>query len=680
MQHRGQKMKKILLALMAVLYATVAMADSVLIIDAGYSTVTANVKGRIEAAGHTTTVTTDVSQIPTATGTYQQVWDLRYSAALTAGEQTNYQAFVTAGGFAYFVTENPGCCMSRNNSVAALITALGGGATTIGANFNTAADVESNVNTTYMTSGITVNYAAVSAIVNSQGIPLISDGTGDVSGMSWIGRAGNLGQGVTGTIVTVADTNWLDSSRFSTAQGATVAQQQNVTALDDIIRGIVAGTVAGTISANGNGAGSQQQNQAPTVVSTAPGTPRVTSSAANGTATTSLSSTRGTTVNLSNVTTAPTTYVASARDAAVKNTKTIEVTRTTTVVGTTPRTTVVTATTPVTTVTTTTTPRTTTTVTTPVTVTTYSDGSTTSADGTPVTTTSTTNVVTQTSSTTNEVITTTVRDNIVQSASSDQKASVSAAGLKDALAVRRFNPFLVDAISTKDGAWATPLMGYAKTGDGSFRTSSIGFGAQKTVDENTFGIAGTFGKSDSNGFQNSTSNSDTYGATAYVLSRQSDVWVKGSVGFNSSEYSTVTSIPIFALTNSSKVKANNYYADLTFYTAQEYYGFRPLAGVIMNDSKISAAQESGSALLSTLPEKGSSFEARPYAGIRYDIDDVFGLETRVTHSRDFGTVAQVRASAKVEIVKDAYIELTAGADKGSNYTGAVGMIGLKINF
>ena len=72
-----------------------------------------------------------------------------------------------------------------------------------------------------------------------------------------------------------------------------------------------------------------------------------------------------------------TVYTASARDAAAKNVKTIEVTRITTVVGTTPRTTVNTATTPVTTVVTTTTPRTTTTVTTPVTVTTYSDGSTT---------------------------------------------------------------------------------------------------------------------------------------------------------------------------------------------------------------------------------------------------------------------------------------------------------------
>ena len=614
-------MKRVFLALIAVLYATVAIADSVLIIDAGYSTVTANVKGRLEAAGHTATVTTDISLIPTNKNTYQQVWDLRYSAALTSAEQTSYTSFVTNGGFAYFVTENPGCCMARNNSVAALITALGGGATTIGANYNTAADVESNVNTKYMTSGITVNYAAVSTIINSQGIPLISDSNGEVSGMSWIGRAGALGSGVTGTIVTVADTNWLDNVRFSTAQGATLAQQQNVTALDDIIRGIVAGTVSGTISANGNGngVGANAPPPPPTVISTAAGPNAITSATTYGTATTSIQ----------------------VVDGRVNGANTFKITRTKTPYTTTPFTNTVT--------------------TTPSTVTTYSDGSHVTTNGTPVV-----------SSTAGTVV------SVGQSTS--ESASVSAVGLKDSLAVRRFNPFLVDAITTKDGAWATPLMGYAKTGDGSFRTSSIGFGAQKTVDENTFGIAGTFGKSNSNGFQNSKSDSDTYGATAYVLSRQSDVWVKGSVGFNSSEYSTVTSIPTFALTNSSKVKANNYYADLTFYTAQEYYGFRPLAGVTMNSSKISAAQESGSPLLSTLPEKGSTFEARPYAGIRYDIDDVFGIETRVTRSKDFGTVGQVRASAKVEIVKDAYIELTAGADKSSSYTGAVGMIGLKINF
>jgi len=267
-------MKKFLRGLLAGLALTVgisiAHADQVLVIDAGYSTVTQNVTGRLQAAGHTVTVTTNTSLVPTATGTYQQVWDLRYSAALTSGEITNYTSFVTAGGFAYFVTENPGCCMTRNNSVAALITGLGGGSTQIGPGW--ANNVESNVNTTYMTSGITVNYAAVAAIVNSQGIPLIKDSANMVSGMSWIGRAGDLGTGVLGTIVTVADTNWLDSTRF--AVGGTSAQTQNVQALDDIIRGIVAGTVGGTITAQGNGAAAsngaaqQQAQQTPPPPST----------------------------------------------------------------------------------------------------------------------------------------------------------------------------------------------------------------------------------------------------------------------------------------------------------------------------------------------------------------------------------------------------------------------------
>ena len=176
-------MKKIFAALVALFaFVTFAHADSVLVIDAAYSNVTQNVKGRLEAAGHTVTVTTDVSLIPTSKSTYQQVWDLRYSAALTSTEQTNYQSFITNGGFAYFVTENPGCCMARNNSVAALVTALGGGSTQIGPGW--ANNVETNMNTKYMTNGITVNYAAVAAIVNSQGIPLIQDSSGAVSGMS----------------------------------------------------------------------------------------------------------------------------------------------------------------------------------------------------------------------------------------------------------------------------------------------------------------------------------------------------------------------------------------------------------------------------------------------------------------------------------------------------------------
>lgn len=618
-------MKRVLAAI-AMLFALIipAYADSVLVIDAQYDQVTNNVKGRLEAAGHTVTITTDVSQIPTATSTYQQVWDLRYSAALTAGEQTAYQTYVTNGGFAYFVTENPGCCQARNNSVAALITNLGGGTTTIGANYAMTNNVSSNVNTTYMTAGITVNYAAVSAIVNSQGIPLISDGNGAVSGMSWIGRAGALGQGVTGTIVTVADTNWLDSTRFNTS--GTTAQQQNVTALDDIIRGIVAGTVAGTISASGNGAGATNGNSGtpsppppPTIVSTAAGPNNIVSTTTYGNA----------------------TVVTQVVDARTNAGKTFKITRSKTPI--------------------TTTPFTNTIVTTPSTVDTYSDGSVVTTNGTPVTTSTTGNVVT-----------------IGQTTS--ESASVSAVGLSDAMAVSRFNPFLVDVLSTKDGAWATPIMGYAKTGDGSFRTSALGFGAQSTVDENTFGIAGTFSKANSNGFLNTTSESDTYGATVYVLSKQSDIWVKAAVGFGVSEYNTTTSLPIFALSNSNKVKATNYYADVTFYSSTDYAGFRPLIGATAVNSVIGSTSESGSPLLSTLPQDNKIFEVRPYAGIRYDFDESIGIETRVTRSKDFNTVGQVRLNAKYEVFKDVFINATAGFDKSSNYTAAVGMVGLKVNF
>ena len=305
-------------------------------------------------------------------------------------------------------------------------------------------------------------------------------------------------------------------------------------------------------------------------------------------------------------------------------------------------------------------PFTITTVTTPHTTQTYSDGSTVTTNGNQVTTTQNGATIT-----------------VGQPAS--QTASVSSIALKDALAVNRFNPFLVDVLSTKDGAWATPSMGYAKAG-GSFRTSSLGFGAQKTVDENTFGIAGTFGKSNSHGYLNSTTETDSYGASAYVLSKQSGIWVKGSVGFGVSEYNTATSLPIFALSNSNKVKTKNYYADLTFYSSIEYLGLRPLVGVTVVNSTISSKSETGSVLLSTLPQDDRVIEARPYAGIRYDFNDFIGLETRVTRSRDFNTVGQVRLSAKHEVFKDVFFDITAGFDKSSNYTAAVGMVGLKVNF
>lgn len=612
-------MKKIMAAFVALFaFVSVANADSVLVIDAQYDQVTNNVKGRLEAAGHTVTITTDTSTIPTGTGTYQQVWDLRYSASLTSGEQTNYQSFITAGGFAYFVTENPGCCMARNNSVAALITALGGGTTQIGPGW--ANNVETNMNTTYMTNGLTVNYAAVAAIVNSQGIPLISDGSGAVSGMSWIGRAGALNSGVLGTIVTVADTNWLDAARFSTS--GTTEQQQNVTALDDIIRGIVAGTVGGTISASGNGAAASNGGGTPpppTVVSTAAGPNAIVSTTTYGNA----------------------TVVTQVVDSRTNGANTFKITRTKTPITTTPFTNTVT--------------------TTPSTVTTYSDGSTVTTNGTPTTSSTTGNVVT-----------------IGQPTSESQ--TVSATATRDAIRARNMNPFLVDPLSTRDGVWASPFYRSTRSG-GNVTAQGASAGWQSTVDNNSFGFALSGDRGSVNGLPGSTSNIESYSGTAYVLIRDDMLWYKASLGYGRSTYLTKTEIPVFALTNTSQIRQNNIYADFGIYSAETFADFRPLAGVIVNRSEISGV-ESGSLLLSTLPPNSTETKVMPYIGTRYELSKEFALEFRAIQTPDYKTVLSNRGVVSGNITEDISVNATIGFDKSikEKYNNFYGMVGLKVTF
>jgi len=102
--------------------------------------------------------------------------------------------------------------------------------------------------------------------------------------------------------------------------------------------------------------------------------------------------------------------------------------------------------------------------------------------------------------------------------------------------------------------------------------------------------------------------------------------------------------------------------------------------LLMKILSYSSKAQSGSPLLSTLPGHDRVIEARPYAGIRFDIDQTFGIETRVTQSKDFKTVGQARLTANHEVFKDVFFNVQGGFDKGSGYTAAVGMVGLKINF
>ena len=132
-------------------------------------------------------------------------------------------------------------------------------------------------------------------------------------------------------------------------------------------------------------------------------------------------------------------------------------------------------------------------------------------------------------------------------------------------------------------------------------------------------------------------------------------------------------LPIY----NTSAKQNNIYADATLYSAATYYGFRPLIGITVNKSDVSSSYN-GSSLLNTTPN--SNTRTTPYIGARYEITDDIALEGRVSQSQDFRTVGSLRATAKTQVFDNTYLELSAGVDRGSGYTAAVGMVGLRINF
>jgi len=622
-------MKRIITTILLCLSFT-ALADQVLVVDPNYAGVAGAVTGRLQAAGHTVTTTTSA---PTSLTGYQQVWDLRYSAALTTSETTLYNTFVRSGGFAYFVTENPGCCMARNNSVAALVTALGGGSTQIGPGW--ANNVETNMNTTYMTSGLTVNYAAVAAIVNSQGIPLISDSSGAVSGMSWIGRAGALEAGVTGTIVTVADINWLDSTRFGTTGSQTTAQLQNQQALDDIIRGIVAGTVAGTISAGGNGAGASNGNtgsSAPTITSENTNNVVVTTTT-RGSSTDVVATAFGAGVSTStDVRGTPVSVTTETRARGTQTTRNLSVNQTFTTVTTTPVTTTTVINTPFTTTTTTTTPVTVTTTTTPVTITNYSDNTTVTTTGTAVVTTTTTNEVvsssrngtgTTTSSVSwNDVITNAVTN--TYSTRVDQLEKLQRANLA---ANSWLDSRVTDRQHVKDGRFAgdeeftsyvTLENSRSGVSDGySSAGNRIGVGVDYRAkhnwivgaqyNRNTSVLSGDIG--------GGSTTKDHFGLySLYTL----DNWLfKNDVGFAHNRYDTNYSIPELGLKNSLTMYGVDNWASARVYTP-DVYGVRPFIGGRLEKNRASGATSTGSELTSITYDPLSSLHYNREIGINID--------------------------------------------------------------
>lgn len=364
--------------------------------------------------------------------------------------------------------------------------------------------------------------------------------------------------------------------------------------------------------------------------------------------------------------------------ASANNGKTVDVTRTIVTTRTTPINTTTPWVTPILVTVTTVTPVTTTVTTTPVTYIKDANGVILNTIyGTPVTTTTSTNQTTTSTSTSSDTTFISANTMEVLTSSASSTKSASSAGITDAMKDARTNPFIVDALSTKDGAWVSPSASRTTT-TGRMNAKTISGGWQQTG-EATAGFAFSATNSDSAGYVNNRTTGESYSAVLYALSKQDYAWIKGTVGMSKGVYTSSVTIPEFGLSGRSKAAQTNTYADLTVYAADTLWGFRPLVGATLVRSSISNAWDTN-LLLATAPAAKTTMQVNPYVGLRYDFNDNIAIEARDTQTRDFGNVKSIKGIVKEKLTDDISVNASISYAKGNRYTNTTGMVGLDWRF
>ena len=477
------------------------------------------------------------------------------------------------------------------------------------------------------------------------------------------------------TVTTYNDTVTTTVTPYTTT---TTTTPTTVTTYSDGTTQTTNGSPVTSTSSSSTTTTSTAQGGVQSVATTAPvvGAPVVT----RGTTVTTEADTFGATTVTNSAVRGTTVVTSSYVDHSAKDTKTITVTRDTTTVRTTPVNTTYVYTTPVTMTYTAVTPITTTVTTTP--TTTVVDGS-----GNVISVTAAGPGVDTATNTTETVVTTATRNDVAHivvpsvdrtSSTSSRSASVSATGISDVFKASRTNPFIVDALSTKDGSWVTPGV-YRTTTTGRMTGNTLSGGYQNTVDNNSAGFAFNVSNADSAGFVNTRSNMESYSGVIYLLSKQDHVWIKTSVGMGRDIVTSTANIPDFGITGTSKASQVNTYGDVTVYAADTLWGFRPLAGATVVRSSVTHAWDSNM-LLPQAPAARTTVQVNPYAGIRYEFNENISVEARTTQTRDFGNVKSIKATVKQEIMDDMSLSASVSYARGNNYTDTRGMIGLDWKF
>jgi hypothetical protein len=353
-------------------------------------------------------------------------------------------------------------------------------------------------------------------------------------------------------------------------------------------------------------AGETAGASAPTVVSTAPTTPVTSSTTTDGVTTTSTQVTQGQTVSVTTVTDTRGDQTA----------KTLSVNRNTTVLHVTPVTTVVTATTPYTTVTTTTTRN----------IETLSDGTTRIVNDTTTTTTTTgdnivttTTVTTNTSTDTSDQSYSTRIDQYTKLLDANQRMNetlesdpltrikISATGIQQRdLSGRDYNFYV-----TGNGLKSNTNDGYNHNG------GIFGIGIEKVVDTSALvGVKYDRGQISLSG-DNASGNLTKDAVGIYAVKAVNNWILKGDVGYAMNNYGAAHSIPDLGYSNTSTTAGVDKWAQVKLYTP-DFRGFRSLIGARMENNRIDAVTENGSAITAMSYDAVNQSRTVGLVGGRYD--------------------------------------------------------------
>lgn len=444
-------------------------------------------------------------------------------------------------------------------------------------------------------------------------------------------------------------------------------------------------------------------NTTPTVVSTASGTPIVTTSSANGTATTANQTTYGTSSSTSSdvrgtpTVTADTALARGAATAAV-----LGVTKTVTTNVYTPVQTTTVVTTPFTTVRTTTTPVTVTTVTTPTTVSTWSDGSTTTANGTPVTTTAAGTPIVTTETTTGDQVVTAVANTVDQQTSQaetqystrvDQVAYLDKASQRmnqqlnsDVLDRQEVSDNTVRPRSTlygseEKGWFYTNINGQRSGTTDGYKMSGNLFtvGYEKNIENNHLVGIQFNNYSGSLTGDNSGGSLDKQHIGVYSLYAKDDWIIKSDLGYAYNNFKNNHSIPELSLGNSGSTSGQDVWLSSRVYTPV-YEGFRPYVGARVENNSRNGFTESGSALTAMNYAGINTTKTSAETGVRFDkviFDDINFMAEAGTTTQNLTTY---RAGFNYSPGKNVIGGVTVGQQHQNGVTNNVAQVSLRVFF